>query len=209
MKRRETGFLPGIGPAPAAATVFLMLVCAVFSPSVRAGGDWRLEWNARMAAAEEAWTGSPGDTETAEHEYRAALDLAEGHLPEGLYAARSLDALGYFLLREKRYEEAESFYLRSIPLLGRLLGTEQPRVANSIHNLGVLYIRQGRNEEAEPLVRQALAIFTRSFGPNHPETARAYRSLSVLMRRAGLDAEADRLEAKAKSGFNSHGAQAR
>jgi tetratricopeptide (TPR) repeat protein len=173
---------------------FICSVCIVLSAV--AGESWTASWNEAMSAAAESWS-SRNDPAAARKLYGDALDTVLHHGPGTLRHARTLDELAYLNLMDGMIEEAEARYLESIPMLTRLLGADQPRVATSIHNLGVLYLRAGRDDDAEPRIREALRIWTASFGPDHLDTARANRSLSVLMRRKGLDSEADRLESLA------------
>lgn len=168
-------------------------ILAMMPATAIGADDWAESWTEAMAGAARAWPAG-ADPATARDRYGAALDLVIKHGSGTLRHARTLDELAYLNLMDGAEEQAESLYLESIPMLERLLGPDQPRLATSIHNLGVLYLRTGKNDEAEPRIREALRIWTSSFGPDHPDTARANRSLAVLMRRRGQDDEADRLE---------------
>ena len=173
-------------------TTALVILAASLAP-VAADGDWTTTWNGAMAGANAAWPAG-GDPDTAREMYSKALEAVEKNGRGTLRHARTLDELAYLNLMDGREGPAESLYLQSIPMLEKLLGTAQPRLATSLHNLGVLYLQAGRDDDAEPRIRAALEIWTAAFGPRHPDTARAYRSLSVLMRRRGQHEEADRLE---------------
>jgi len=170
-----------------------LLMIAIGPVSAVAGGDWATAWNSAMDGAATAWPAG-ADPEQAKKLYHEALDVVGRHGPGTLRHARTLDELAYLCLMEGSLDEAEPLYLASIPMLEKLLGRDQPRVATSLHNLGALYLQAGRDADAEPRIREALRIWTASFGPEHPDTARANRSLSVLMRRRGRHDEADRLE---------------
>ncbi len=73
-------------------------------------------------------------------------------------------------------------YIDALVMRKRLLGDEDPDVANSLNNLALLYNSQGRYSEAEPLYIEALAIAEKLLGANHPNTINIRENLEDLRR---------------------------
>ena len=57
-----------------------------------------------------------------------------------------------------RYEEAIPYSKRSLEIVERILGKDDPDVATGLNNLATLYQDSGRYAEAEPLNKRSLEI---------------------------------------------------
>ena len=73
-------------------------------------------------------------------------------------SASTLDALGGLLYAEKRYDEAELLYVRSLPIWTLVLGGDHPMVAGSFDNLAVAQASQNKFEPAASNYEKSLAI---------------------------------------------------
>ena len=78
-----------------------------------------------------------------------------------------LARLGYALLDDGRYEEAEQVFRRQIAVAQTHFPGETVEVAFPLHHLGERYRYQRRCNEALPLYQQALAIREKRTGPDH------------------------------------------
>src|SRR5262249_35455109 len=79
----------------------------------------------------------------------------------------------------------EKYSRQSLEMRKRLLGGENPKVANAIHHLANVLSEQGKVEEAEALQRQALAMYRELFGENCPEVAKALSDMASLISSRG------------------------
>ena len=120
------------------------------------------EWETRMAGAVKAY--QQGRTKDAERAFLAALKEAERFGPADPRLATSLNNLGVLYKTQGKYEEAESFYKRSLSIDEKALGAEHPDVATDLNNLALLYKIQGRFAEAEPLLKRSIAINDKASG---------------------------------------------
>jgi len=85
----------------------------------------------------------------------------------------------------KRYAEAETLMVGAVAIQRRLLGDNDPRVAQGMHNLASLYIDTDRPQLAEPLLQQAIETAIQVYGPEHPELATYLDTLATLYRKEG------------------------
>jgi len=134
----------------------------------------------RLRNAEAAVTA--GRTAEAAALFNDTIDDAVRLNQRGLLLARALDGLAELEFASQRLSEAESLYLRSIPLFRELLGPDQPRLAISLHNLGVLHLEQQRFEQAAHELKEALAIWVKVYGIESPQaqnTRRAFQQAST------------------------------
>jgi tetratricopeptide (TPR) repeat protein len=81
---------------------------------------------------------------------------------------------------DKRYDEAEDLFERSLGIREKVLGLEHPKVAWSLNNLAQTYLVQGRYADAEPLYLRALAIWDKIPGQNHLGVASSLGNLGQL-----------------------------
>lgn len=86
----------------------------------------------------------------------------------------------------QRYAEAESLMVAAVALQRRILGDNDPRVAQGIHNLASLYVETERPQLAEPLLQEAIKTAMQVYGPQHPELATYLDTLATLYRKAGV-----------------------
>lgn len=94
------------------------------------------------------------------------------------------------------YERARRLYLRSLPVLERTIGPEQPVTAATLGNLCIASSHNA-HLNAKPVCMRALSVREKVFGPNHPEVARSLSDLGLLYAKEGDLARAESLLRKA------------
>lgn len=113
--------------------------------------------------------------------------------------ADAYDKLATLYFTQRRFEEAELFYVKALKSVEMEFGAEQPATAVSLSRLATLYAVQSRYEKAEPLYSRAVSIFEKSNWMDKPEAARTLENYSVLLRKTGREAEATVILEKAKA----------
>jgi tetratricopeptide (TPR) repeat protein len=103
-----------------------------------------------------------------------------------------MEALASLYLRQGRYKEAESLFLKVQEIYHRR-GGEAP---DFLSGLGGLYKAQGRYEEAEPLYLNALENVRRAWGADHPDALWIMGHLADIYARWGRLEEAEQLHVK-------------
>jgi tetratricopeptide (TPR) repeat protein len=144
--------------------------------SVASDTDLRTQLSRAEAAAK------AGKSAEATALFQETIETATRLNQTTLLLARALDGLAELEFAAGRLPEAESLYLRSIPLWRKLLGADQPRLAISLHNLGVLHLDQQRYEPARVELTEALAIWVKVYGSDSAQaqnTRRAYQRASA------------------------------
>jgi tetratricopeptide (TPR) repeat protein len=167
--------------------IIMMLTLLLGLPATSAGNpeasgltvETATDLRSRLSSAEAAV--KSGRTAEAAALFNDAIDDAIRLNQRGLLLARALDGLAELEFTAKRLSEAESLYLRSIPLFRELLGPDQPRLAVSLHNLGVLHLEQQRYEPAANELKEALDIWVKLYGSESSQarnTRRAFQRTS-------------------------------
>jgi tetratricopeptide (TPR) repeat protein len=89
-----------------------------------------------------------------------------------------------------RYSEAEALVKRSLPMLEKNLGPNDPFVATALNFFAQLCEAQGRYADAEPLYKRSLAIREKVLGPEHPDVGTSLNDLAGLYKAQGRHAHA-------------------
>ena len=119
------------------------------------------------------------------------IHLAKKCQFESKSLAYLLGCVGYYLVDQGRYGEAEPYYQQSLEMYRKLLGDEHPDVATSLNNLAGLYESQGKYEEAEPYYQQSLEMRRKLLGNEHPHVATSLNNLAGLYESQGKYEEAE------------------
>lgn len=69
------------------------------------------------------------------------------------------------LYGEKKYDKAMPMAKRALEIRRRLLGKEDPLIADALLNLGALYIATRKNSDAMEMYKEALDIYETAYGP--------------------------------------------
>ena len=97
------------------------------------------------------------------------------------------------LYRQGRYSEIEPVLKRSIDILEKQLGPEDPKLAEGLGSLADLYAIEGRYSEAETIYKRVLAIRERVPGPNRLDLGASLNGLAGLYKLEGRYSEAEQL----------------
>lgn len=90
-----------------------------------------------------------------------------------------------FLYDYGLYKDSEATYLRQIPLVEELHGTESEEAATSYNNIGTVYKEQGKYDDALKYCCKALAIDEKVLGKEHPDTATDYNNIGMVYDKQG------------------------
>jgi CHAT domain-containing protein/Tfp pilus assembly protein PilF len=105
--------------------------------------------------------------------------------------ARATSWLGHVYMSLNRFAEAEPLYARTVAILERRLGHDDPNVGATLNDLAALYRELGRFEEAHALYDRVLAIGERTFGPQHPNVGAVLNNIALLYKSEGHYREAE------------------
>src|SRR3974390_617504 len=88
----------------------------------------------------------------------AVTPLSSLAFAQSVEEAAQLNQQAIQLYQQGRYADAEPLYKRSLAILEKALGLNDPNVASLLNNLAELYEAQGRYADAEPILKSSLAI---------------------------------------------------
>ncbi|MBV8858359.1 MAG: CHAT domain-containing protein [Acidobacteria bacterium] len=143
-------------------------------------GDVRLEVYTRAQAA-------------GRYEIRLAELRAATADDRALHQARKF-FLDYTRLRnEARFTEARVPLERALEIREKVLGPDDPLVAETLSNLATAYQSTGDYASAEPLKLRALRIMEKTLGPEHPRVARELMALGGFYREMGDGTKAEEM----------------
>jgi tetratricopeptide (TPR) repeat protein len=71
------------------------------------------------------------------------------------------------------YPKASQYYTRTIGILERRLGPDDPSLAPALNNLGAVQFQDGKYDEALVDYMRVKDIWTRTLGADHPSVATA------------------------------------
>lgn len=128
----------------------------------------------------------------AEEHLRAALDIHD-NLPEDQREperrAVTMHNLGDCLVRQERYEEAETWLSRCLSEKERLRGRDSVTAAVTLHRLADLKFAQGKIAEAQTYVTEALKVMEVELDPSDTRLRRV-RELLTKIQEAGRGQDA-------------------
>ncbi|NNM27053.1 MAG: tetratricopeptide repeat protein, partial [Phycisphaerales bacterium] len=139
-----------------------------------------------------SWLNRAESAEAAEDLYREALAIRRTYLtPPNRHIARSENNLGFCLLRQNKYAEAQApisaALAQFLALSPRDPETGEPRptaeVAGVLNNLGRCEMELGRHDVALDLLREAVAMKRAVWGDAHGSIAVSLHYLGVLHQR--------------------------
>jgi tetratricopeptide (TPR) repeat protein len=97
------------------------------------------------------------------------------------------------LHKQGKYSEALPVAKKTLAIKEKLLGPDDPDVANSLNNLSARYYERGKDAQAEPLLRRALAIQEKALGRDHLHVAISLNNLATLYYKQGNYSQAEPL----------------
>ena len=118
-------------------------------------------------------------------EFQSAVAEAEKLGWADLRLADSISGLAQGYLQQGNYAASESLFQRSLGILEKALGPEDPAVAGILNNLAAVYRLRGNYAEATPPARRSLAILEKSYGTEHQNVAIGLNNLALILRLKG------------------------
>ncbi len=97
-----------------------------------------------------------------------------------------LNNSAYLYVYQRKYGEAESFFVKALEIIQKSSGKDHPNYATLLNNLAELYRDQGLYDKAEPLYQEALEIIETSLGKSHHDYVALLNNLAELYRDQGL-----------------------
>ncbi|KIM93232.1 hypothetical protein OIDMADRAFT_75421, partial [Oidiodendron maius Zn] len=97
------------------------------------------------------------------------------------------------LFDDRRFNEAELWFIEVMETRKRVVGTEHPDTLTSMANLASTYKSQGRSKEAEELIVQVMETMKRVLGAEHPDTLTSMNNLALTYESQGRSKEAEEL----------------
>ena len=110
------------------------------------------------------------------------------------HADPSINMLGFMLMSQRKFAEAEPLFRESLEGHRRARGRDHPDTPILVGNIAGLYAEQKRWPEAEPYDREAYEGFVRMLGPDHEYSIRLASSLAIVIAHLGRLDEAERLQ---------------
>ncbi len=135
------------------------------------------------------------DYEIAEELYVEAIaTLEEAGEGGSLAAVDNLAGLAELYIQMGQYEQSAPILREVLERRRRMLGPEDPAVAEAIEELGMSLFYQGKYEEAEPLVQEALELRRKILGSEpHPDLAENMNTLALVLQMLGRIDETQQL----------------
>ncbi len=137
-------------------------------------------------------TGKPDHIAAAEALHIEALDIAlatEG--PDSHEAADALHALALLARERDALDEAEVHARKSLAILMRSLGEENPDTTLVEGTLGLVLLSQTKLREAEQVFRRLVVTRGNQLGEDHPDLAENFNNLGSALLLQGRGAEAE------------------
>lgn len=149
---------------------------------------------ALLAASVGYYTGVRGDLSTGYKWYCKSLVIRQRALGEmHPDTASSYNGVGYILVAQGCYMEAEPLIRKGLEIYQRMFGEEHPSTLTSYNNVAMNLNAQGCYAEAEPLLRKVLETSARILGEEHQDTAGSYHNLAINVSAQGRYTEAESL----------------
>lgn len=104
---------------------------------------------------------------------------------EALRRAAEVNLRVVELWRAGQFRQAEALARESLAIRERILGSEDPVVAESLMNLGAQLEGQAKYADARRLYERSLAIRERALGPDHRDVASSLNNLAGVLRALG------------------------
>jgi tetratricopeptide (TPR) repeat protein len=114
---------------------------------------------------------SSHDYAKSEQMLQQAAQVATRFGPDDARVGSTANNLGLVYRAEKRYADAETAYLRALPVFERVYGAGGLDVANVNFNIANVMFDQGHQSMALPYIRKCLPAFEKLLGPDNLKTA--------------------------------------
>src|SRR5688572_23723424 len=121
-----------------------------------------------------------GDFARAEQAFVAAIREAEQLGAADLRLATSLANLAQLKLRQRKYDDADRLFRRSLQIRESTLGPDHASLVQTVNGLAAVCYARGDIDAAEPLFQRALSITERRLGAQHPDIVTSLNSLARI-----------------------------
>src|SRR5687768_14236639 len=121
-----------------------------------------------------------GDFARAEQAFAAAIREAEQLGAADLRLATSLANLAQLKLRQRKYDDADRLFRRSLQIRESTLGPDHASLVQTVNGLAAVCYARGDIDAAEPLFQRALSITERRLGAQHPDIVTSLNSLARI-----------------------------
>jgi tetratricopeptide (TPR) repeat protein len=101
-------------------------------------------------------------------------------LPNKTQVAVALNDMGLLYTKEKKYDDAEASFNRSLKIFESEYGKNSLNLCNGLYNLAVLHVQQGKLAEAEGLLRRSLSIL-KPTDSDHPLAIQTRQLLDKIL----------------------------
>jgi serine/threonine protein kinase/Tfp pilus assembly protein PilF len=122
-----------------------------------------------------------------------ALKMQPQNRSANAETSENLTELANVYFYQGDYDLSEKFNNQALEIDRRLLGDENPSVAQELNNLGAIEMNRGNYPASEAYYRRALAITESWYGTDHPETAADLTALAQPLTFDKHEAEAQSL----------------
>ncbi|CAF4962912.1 unnamed protein product [Rotaria sp. Silwood1] len=142
-----------------------------------------------------------GKFDDAEKYYRQMLlELPHGHQD----IAICYYALGLVASAKGDFDLSLEWHYKSVEMIIRTLGPNNPSLANSYNSIGVVYRQKGNNQQALESYNKALTIYQRIYGEDHPRVAACLNNMANIYNEVKDFSEALRCHQMALHIFEQH-----
>jgi tetratricopeptide (TPR) repeat protein len=117
-----------------------------------------------------------GQSEKAQQVYEILLEQAT----EESGKASIYNQLGMIKYNQGTYQEAITFYQKSLEILKKTRPSNDPDLGMSYNNIGMVYYKMGDYTKALLSYEKALEIRQQSLPPNHPDLGASYNNIGLV-----------------------------
>jgi tetratricopeptide (TPR) repeat protein len=172
---------------------------------------WLEQHNEKQRYAVEALALLANRFPNGEHENRETCELFLPHAQAVLqhhfvlqssviHRASLLFNIGWFDLRQGRYDLAHEKCSEAYEISQEMLGSEDQQTLTNVSILATVLRHQGKYEEAEKMNRRALEGYKKVLGAEHPDTLTSVSNLATVLRDQGKYEEAEKMNRRALEG---------
>jgi CHAT domain-containing protein/Tfp pilus assembly protein PilF len=148
--------------------------------------------NGQTPEPPKSWTPDPLEDSLKKYDKSTQLTTAHGFADQWLEKtkqnpgkdsldfAAAMNVKGEIIQREKKPKQAKPYLQKALEIRIKVLGPDNPDVANSQYNLGYMFSDLGEFAKAETHFLLSLEINKKTIGPGHPKNIKVLNSLGFL-----------------------------
>ncbi len=151
----------------------------VLSLSILLGCPAASEWDQQWKSIQDHIRA--GDLFQAHAQLQTILPSIRENGPSDSRYAKIIYQLGEIALLQEDYDQAESYYWETMPLIVQSLGPEHVYMADPLEKLASIYQKKGDVKIALPLFKRALALREKNWGASDPKLLPTLKQYHVLL----------------------------